>query len=98
MGKVNRHFSREFKLNAVQMVTSKGEAVSKVARELDIHPNLLHAWKRKHHAEGDNAFVGKGRAKPDDIKLRRLRRQLRRVKEERDILKKALASFSKQSR
>jgi transposase len=55
-------------------------------------------WKRKYLAEGDKAFVGKGRAKPDDIKLRRLRRELRRVKEERDILKKALASFSRQKR
>lgn len=98
MGKINRHFSREFKLNAVQMVTEKGIIVSKVARELDIHPNLLHLWKKKYLSEGDKAFVGKGRAKPDDVKLRRLRRELRRVKEERDILKKALASFSNQKR
>lgn len=98
MGEVNRHFSREFKVHAVQLVTEKGLAVSKVARELDIHPILLHLWKRKYLAEGDKAFVGKGRAKPDDIKLRRLRRELRKVKEERDILKRALASFSKQKR
>ena len=98
MGKVYRHFSREFKLNAVQMVIGNGVAVGKVARELDIHPNMLHLWKRKYLAAGDKAFVGKGRAKPDDVKLRRLRRELRKVKEERDIFKKALASFSKQKR
>ena len=98
MGKVNRHFSREFKLHAVQLVTKKGMAVGKIARELDIHPNLLHIWRRKFLAEGDKAFIGKGRAKPDEAKVKRLRMELKRVREERDILKKALASFSKQKR
>lgn len=98
MGKINRHFSREFKLHAVQLVTEKGLAVGKVARELDIHPNLLHIWRRKYLAEGEKAFVGKGRAKPDEAKVKRLRMELKRVREERDILKKALASFSKQKR
>ena len=98
MGKINRHFSREFKFHAVQLVTEKGMAVGKIARELDIHPNLLHIWRRKFLAEGDKAFIGKGRAKPDEAKVKRLRMELKRVKEERDILKKALASFSKQKR
>ena len=98
MGEINRHFSREFKKHAVQLVIEKGMAVSKVARELDIHPNLLHIWRRKYLTEGDKAFIGKGRAKPDEAKVKRLRMELKRVKEERDILKKALASFSKQKR
>jgi transposase len=57
MGARNRHFSREFKLNAVQLVTEKGMAVGKVARELDIHPNLLHTQRRKFLAEGDKITV-----------------------------------------
>jgi transposase len=72
--------------------------VGEVARELDIHPNLLHLWRRRLLAEGDKAFIGKGRVSPEEAEIRGLRKQLERVKEERDILKKALAVFSKQSR
>ncbi len=98
MGEINRHFTPEFNRDAVQLVTQKGMSVRKVARELDIHPNLLHIWKRKFLAQGDKAFTGKGRVKPEEAELRRLRKQLEKVKEERDILKKALAMFSKPSR
>ena len=100
MGKEDkrRHFSREFKRDAVQLVTAKGMPVGKVARELDIHPNLLHLWRRKFLAEGDKAFVGRGRVKPGEAEMKRLRKELEKVREERDILKKALAAFSKRSR
>ncbi len=95
MGEKNRHFSREFKINAVQLVTEKKMSVRKVAEELDIHPNLLQIWKRKFLKEGEKAFSGKGRILPEKAELRRLRKDLENVKEERDILKKALAVFSK---
>jgi transposase len=72
--------------------------VGKVARELDIHPNLLHIWKRRFLKEGDKAFSGKGRITPEKAEIRRLRKDLERIKEERDILKKAQAFFSKQNR
>jgi transposase len=72
--------------------------VGKLARELDIHPNLLHLWRRKLLAEGDKAFVGKGRVKPEDAEMKRLRKELEKVREERDILKKAWAAFSQRSR
>ena len=98
MGKRNRHFTREFKLDAVQIVTEKGIPVGKAARDLDIHPNLLHLWRRKYLAEGEKAFTGKGRVKPENAEIRRLRKELEKVKEQRDILKKALAVFSKQNK
>ncbi len=97
MGEARRHFSREFKRNAVQLVTEKGMAVGKVARELDIHPNLLHIWRRKVLAQGDKAFIGKGHASPEEAEIKGLRKQLEKVRQERDILKKALAVLSKQS-
>ncbi len=93
-----RHFSREFKRDAVQLVTEKNMPVSKVAWELDIHPNLLHIWKRKFLKEGEKAFSGKGRVKPENAEIRKLRKELEKVKEERDILKKAMVFFSKQNR
>ena len=98
MGEKYRHFSREFKRDAVQLVTEKGMPVRKVARELDLHPNPLHLWRRKFLAQGDKAFIGKGRVKPENAEIRRLRKELEKVREERDILKKALAVFSKQNR
>lgn len=97
MGEKNRHFSREFKRDAVQLVTEKGMPVGRVARELDIHPNLLHLWRR-FLAKGDKAFVGKGRVTPEEAEIKGLRKELEKVRQERDILKKALAVFSKQNK
>ncbi len=98
MGEKNRHFSREFKRDAVLLVTEKGMPVGKIARELDIHPNLLHLWRRRFLAKGDKAFVGKGHVALEEAGIKRLRRELEKVKEERDILKKALAVFSRRNR
>jgi transposase len=97
-GDSHRHFSDEFKLDAVKLVLDKGMSVRKVARELDIHPNLLYSWRRRFLDQGDNAFVGKGHIKPEDVELKRLRKELADVKEERDILKKAVAFFSKDNK
>ena len=79
------------------LVTEKEMLVGKVARELDIHPNLLHLWRRKWLAQGEKAFVGKGRMTPEEAEIKGLQKQLEKVRQERDILKKALAVFSKQS-
>lgn len=95
MGKINRYFTREFKVNAVQLVTEKKMSVRKVADELDIHPNLLSIWKGKYMKQGEKAFSGRGRISPEKTELRKLLKELDRIKEERDILKKALAVFSK---
>ncbi len=95
MGEINRHFSREFKINAVQLVTEKNMTVRQVAEELDIHPNLLSIWKGKYLKKGEKAFTGKGLLSPEKAELRKLRKELEKTKEERDILKKALAVFSK---
>ena len=95
MGVRNRHFSREFKVNAVQLVIEKKLTVRQVAEDLDIHPNLLTIWKNRFLKDGEKAFNGKGRIAPEKAEIRRLRKDLEKVREERDILKKALAVFSK---
>ena len=93
--KEKRYFSLEFKRDAVDLVVNKGMSASKVARDLGVHPNLIHVWRRRHFDEGNDAFVGKGNLKPGDAKVKELEKELADVKEERDILKKALAVFSK---
>ena len=76
----------------------KGMPIGKAARELDIHPNLLHVWRKKFLKEGDKAFVGRGHARPEMVEVSRLARELKRVKEELEILKKAQAFFSKKNK
>jgi len=93
-----RHFTAEFKRNAVQLVTEKGMPIGKAARELDIHPNLLHVWRKKFLKEGVKAFVGRGHAKPELVEVSRLSRELKKVKEELEILKKAQAFFAKKNK
>ena len=92
-----RHFSEEFKRDAVQLVMEKGVPVRKVARDLGIHPNLVHQWRRLFLAKGSGAFMGKGNGTSEESEIKRLRKELEDVKEERDILKKALSVFSKRN-
>ena len=94
-GEKHRQHSREFKLGVLEMITKQGKSVVTAARELGVHPNLIHTWKRKLGAEGSSGFVGKGHLRPEDAEVKRLQRELEEVKEERDILKKALAVFSR---
>ncbi len=90
-----RRFSAEFKREAVLVIVDGSRSPTEVARDLDINVNLLHNWRRQYLEDQDNTFPGKGNLKPEDAEFRRLRRELEEVKLERDILKKALAIFSK---
>ena len=94
MGDRRRRFKREFKLEAVRMVVEGGRRVSEVARDLGLRPDMLRRWQRELAADPQQAFPGQGYLKPDEEEMRRLRRELERIREERDILKKALAIFS----
>jgi len=91
-----RRFDQEFKYEAVKLVTEGRETVASAARDLGIHENLLHKWKRQYLEDGEHAFPEKGRLKPHDEEVRRLKRELAKVTQQRDILKKALAIFSKE--
>jgi len=92
--RTRRTFAREFKEEAVRMVTEGGHRLSQVARDLDLAPKLLRRWREELKQEGEQAFPGKGHQKPEDEELRRLKRDNERLREEREILKKALAIFS----
>ena len=93
----HRKFSREFRQNALQLVMEKGMSVGKVARELDVHRNLIHKWRRDYLAEGENALAGSGKINTETAEVKRLQKELEEVKEERDILKKALGVFTKRN-
>lgn len=89
-----RKFTREFKVEAVRMVTEGGHRLSQVARDLELDPKLLRRWREALEQEGGQAFPGKGHLPPEAEEVRRLRREVERLREEREILKKALAIFS----
>jgi len=91
-----RKYDREFKVEAVKLVAEGGRTVAEAARNLGIHENLLYKWKEKYTEDMAHAFPGKGRLKPAEEEVRRMKRALADVTQERDILKKALAIFSKE--
>ena len=93
-----RAYDRQFKEEAVRLVTEGGRSVTEVAHSLGIHENLLHTWKRKHKEDPAGSFPGKGNLKTEEEELRRLQRENANLKEDREILKKALAIFSKHPR
>lgn len=89
-----RKFSKEFKLEAVRLVTSGGRSVSDVARSLDVHENSLYRWRNEYSTDPSGSFPGKGHLKPEEEEFHRLKNELAAITEEREILKKALAIFS----
>ena len=93
MARVRRTFTPEFKRDAVALVAREGKTLSEVARNLGIARSLLQRWIEQHRDQDRNGNPRKAKAVETE-ELRQLRKQLRDVTEERDILKKALAYFA----
>ena len=94
-----RAFSREFKLEAVKLIIEQGYSVAQAADSLGISATVLRTWKKKLQAEGESRLVGipgKGRLNQTDEQLHKLRQENKRLRMERDILKKATAFFAKE--
>ena len=96
--KKRRRFSQEFKIEAVRMVVDQGRDLFQVCEDLEIRPDMVRKWKKKFENDGMGGVPGSGRMKPEDEEMRRLRREVERLRMERDILKKAVAIFSGQRR
>ena len=94
MAEKRRHYGDEFKREAVRLVTEQGYGVSETARHLGINAHMLGRWKREVEAQQSAAFPGNGRVSPAQEELQRLREDNKRLRMERDILKKALGYFA----
>jgi transposase len=92
-----KKFSPEFKLEAVKLVKERGVSVPQAAKDLDVHENVLRKWVRELREEPQEAFPGNGKQKVQDAEIARLRKEVAKLKMERDILKKAAAYFAKES-
>ena len=97
MTQKRKQFSKLFKIDAVKLVTEQGYNVSEAARNLGIHHSSLRRWKKQFETNGNQAFPGKGHMSPEKEELDRLRKEVKKLRMERDILKKAAAFFAKES-
>jgi transposase len=92
-----RKFTREFKLEAVRLIKERGVSVSQASRDLDVHQTVLRNWVRDFGSDPTSAFPGHGQMKAEQLEIARLRKEVAKLKAERDILKKAAAYFAKDS-
>ena len=97
MATEKKKYTPEFKIEAVKLVTEQGYKPTEAARNLGIHPSVLNRGRSQLASEGKNTFPGKGRLTSEKEELQKLRKEVQRLKMERDILKKAAAFFAKES-
>ena len=98
MAKKHKQYSKQFKIDAIKLVTEEGYKVAEAARNLGIHHASLRRWKKQLENDGTEAFPGKGNMIPEKEELFRLRKENKRLLMEREILKKAAAFFAKESK
>ena len=94
--KKRRQYTKEFKIETVEFLLRGDKTAMEVARDLGIRAELLYRWKREYLNDNNHSFPGTGHLQdPEEERLRKLESELRSVTEERDILKKVVAIFSK---
>ena len=94
MQKVQKTYTQEFKREAVRLVQTSGKPIAQVARELGISDSSIHQWRKELAEHGPEAFPGSGHQTALEEENRRLKRELERTRQERDILKKTVSIFS----
>jgi transposase len=90
-----RTFTREYKLEVIELARTSGKSKAQLERELGLTPGLIGNWEKALQQDGGQAFPGTGHQTETEAELRRLRRELEIVRQERDILKKAMVVFAK---
>ena len=88
MQKTQRTFTKEFKLEAVQLVKTSNKPLAQIARDLGIADSTLHHWRKLETSQGEQAFPGSGHQTAQEEEIRRLKRENEVLRQERDILKK----------
>jgi len=87
-----KKYSKEFKLDAISLVLEQGYSRAEAARSLSINPNVITRWIKEHESEDATSFRGNGKLTTDQLEIRRLREENKRLKMEKEILKKAAVS------
>ena len=92
--KIRTEYDKAFKFEAIKLSEKSNQNVEEVAKDLGIAVSNLHRWRREYRNASTQAFPGKGHQAEEDEEVRRLRQEVATLKQERDILKKALGIFS----
>ena len=92
-----RKFTREFKLEAVRLIKERGVSYAQASHDLSVHRSQLRGWVKSLADDPQHAFPGQGQMKPEQLEIAQLKREVIKLKAERDILKKAAAYFAKES-
>ena len=92
-----RKFTREFKLEAVRLIKERGVSYVQASQDLTVQVSQLRDWVKKFADDPQHEFPGHGQVKPEQLEIARLKREVTKLKAERDILKKAAAYFAKES-
>jgi transposase-like protein len=95
MTKEQKQYEKQFKIDSVEYFLSQDKSARKIAEHFGVCDKTFYAWIREYKENGSNSFRGKGIIKASNEELMTLKKELADVKEERDILKKAIAIFSK---
>ena len=93
-----KKYPKEFKLDAISLVLDQGYSRSEAARSLDINANMLCRWIKEYQSEDGQAFRGNGILSPEQADIRQLKEENRRLKMEKEILKKATVFFAKETK
>jgi len=96
--KIRKKYSREFKQDAVKLVTDQGYRASEASRNLGVNISVLRRWIKELEKDKAAAFPGNGRMTPEQEEMKRLREEVKRLRMEREILKKATAFFANESK
>jgi transposase len=94
MTQVRKKYTKEFKLEALKLVETSGKPIAVIERELGLSSGCIRNWQERLTRKGKNAFPGNGRLAEDEARIRQLERELAILRQERDILKKAIAVLS----
>ena len=94
MAKTRKTYTREFKIEAVRLLERSGRSQAEIADELGMSASSLSRWQKEYGADGEAAFPGRGNLTPEEERIRQLERENEILRQERDILKKAVTIFS----
>ena len=97
MAKKRKNYSKQFKFDAIKLITEQGYKVSEASHNLEIHHSSLRRWKNQLEVDSNQAFPGKGHMSPEKEELYRLRKENKCLRMEREILKKATVFFANES-
>ena len=98
MKKERQNYSKEFKLETIALSKTSGKSDTQLERELGLSRGCIYNWRKQVERDQEQAFPGKGHLKKDDAYLHQIEQELAITRQERDILKKALAIFAPKPR